>query len=432
MDADVVVIGAGMAGLTAAADLVKSDLSVIVLDARGRVGGRIATLHDPETPVPVELGAEFLHGEAKTTLELVRALRLTTHALDGDWWLTRRGRLSRVDFDDIVERGLAATFRAGRGGKDVPVARGLARLRSDLGAVTRSFVEGFHAADPATASMRAFAKGGAEGPGRSLRIASGYGSLARGVAMQIAGNVRLGCIVTRIEHRHGDVRVTYRGATGHETQLRARAAVVAVPLGVLQAPEGSEGAIAFHPPLDRSRALAGLAMGHVTKTTIRFREAFWREGKREKAAFFVSPAEAVPTFWTALPEEAPVLVAWAGGPRAETLSALGPSRVAEVAVDSLARTLGVDAERVHGLVEAFFVHDWSRDPFARGAYSYARVGGAGAFKRLAASVADTLFFAGEHTCAPPANGTIDGAIASGQRAARELRRVFGHRQRRAA
>jgi monoamine oxidase len=109
-----------------------------------------------------------------------------------------------------------------------------------------------------------------------------------------------------------------------------------------------------------------------------------------------------------------LLVAWAGGPKAERLTRLSESRLISEALRGLQSIFGrVPAPR------AVLVHDWRRDPFAHGAYSYVRVGGEGAREELAAAVADTLFFAGEATD-PEESGTVAGALRSGQRAAREI------------
>lgn len=214
-----------------------------------------------------------------------------------------------------------------------------------------------------------------------------------------------------------------RGPTGRETELSARAVIVTVPLGVIAD-------IEFDPPLDR-RPTDALAMSDVVKLTLRFRSPFWIERKKPlaKAALLHAPGETFPTrptfptfptFWTARPAMAPVLIAWAGGPAAARLADYGGARIAEAACDSLARLVSVKAERVHDELEAFHYHDWSRDPFARGAYSYALVGGVRAAASLAKPIGKTLFFAGEHTMPSPENGTVEGAIASGERAAGQV------------
>jgi monoamine oxidase len=205
--------------------------------------------------------------------------------------------------------------------------------------------------------------------------------------------------------------------------LRARAAVIALPLGVLRAPADEPGAVELSPPLAEKRAaLERLEMGHVMKITMRFRTAFWsdRNAKLAKAAFLFEPTGAFPTFWTSRPIAAPVLVAWAGGPAAEALRFLSEVQRVEVALDGLARVLDVPRALPHDAIETWFTHDWGRDPLTRGAYSYALVGGATAARRAGEPVAGTLFFAGEHTAPSPNNGTVHGAIESGRRAASEV------------
>ena len=131
-----------------------------------------------------------------------------------------------------------------------------------------------------------------------------------------------------------------------------------------------------------------------------------------------------PTWWTAYPISAPVLVAWCGGRRARELSNLARPAIVEHAIDALARQLAVSRRRLHGELEQAWTHDWQNDPFARGAYSYQVVGGAEAPSLLARPLHGTLFFAGEATDESGATGTVHGAIASGRRAASQVLRTF--------
>src|SRR5690349_14905164 len=94
---DVLVLGAGAAGLAAARDLSHAGLRVTVVEARARVGGRILTVHDPRAPVPLELGAEFVHGEAPETLEIAQAAGLAVIELPGTHELASSGRLTSAD-----------------------------------------------------------------------------------------------------------------------------------------------------------------------------------------------------------------------------------------------------------------------------------------------------------------------------------------------
>src|SRR5438309_5624051 len=84
---DVAIIGAGVAGLAAARRLAAAGLRVRILEARGRIGGRIHTLHDPGWPIPIEIGAEFVHGDPGETWSIIRAAKLAAYAIEENHWL---------------------------------------------------------------------------------------------------------------------------------------------------------------------------------------------------------------------------------------------------------------------------------------------------------------------------------------------------------
>jgi len=121
-----------------------------------------------------------------------------------------------------------------------------------------------------------------------------------------------------------------------------------------------------------------------------------------------------------MPRVTPILTGWSGGPHALQLTAKSDEEIVDCAVSSLAKLLKTDAKQVRQSVAASYFHNWQTDPFSRGAYSYAKVGGVEAARELAQSVDGTLFFAGEATNFEGRQGTVDGAIASGQRAAKEI------------
>jgi monoamine oxidase len=175
--------------------------------------------------------------------------------------------------------------------------------------------------------------------------------------------------------------------------------------------------VRFTPALkEKRKALGQLVPGPVVKIALRFHSAFW-EARDPGVAFFHSAPAAFPTFWTALPLRAPVLIGWAGGPKADRLSRASEKVVLRQAMESLRSIFGRVPENE---LAAFFMHNWQADPFARGAYSYVGVGGEGAREVLQAPLADTLYFAGEATDTEGEAGTVAGALQSGLRAAREL------------
>ncbi len=135
-------------------------------------------------------------------------------------------------------------------------------------------------------------------------------------------------------------------------------------------------------------------------------------------AFVHTPELDVPVWWTLRALRAPLLVAWSGARKARALLALDADARRGRILDALATTFGVTRAVIDAEFVAAYEHDWSRDPFARGAYSYARVGGAGAFAALARPIGP-LLFAGEATAGDGEWGTVHGALRSGERAARE-------------
>lgn len=432
-DFDVAVIGAGAAGLCAAAELCQSGRSVLLLEARERIGGRIETRHEPGVSIPIELGAEFIHGDAPVTRELLRRAGLVAVDTSGRRAGRRRdGQPVRgADFEQA--QGLLQQAQALA--EDQSVEEFLAtRLASPaqqaLAGFVRMMVEGFDAADPRRASVKAIA---AEWCGDSLqgqaRPLGGYGALLGALARQLdpgRSRLMLATVVQAVEWGGKGVRILARSG-GDAVSVHAGRAVIALPVSILQLSPGSPGAVAFDPPLSGKRAaLSGLAVGPVIKLVLQFRRPFWeqwQDGAFTDAGFLHAPDAAFPTLWTSLPFRAPLLTAWVGGPRAQRLQSVSRDELIDLALASARQALDFPGTLQAELVCAH-VHDWGSDPYALGAYSYIGVGGGEAPRQLAQPLAERLFFAGE-AADPDSSGTVEAALQSGRRAARRLMQSSG-------
>ncbi len=422
---DVIVVGGGAAGLSAAAELVEAGRSVLLLEGRTRLGGRVHTERPAGWPLPVELGAEFVHGRSEELFRIVDDAGLLAVRLPNAHLVRQGSRLRYLPdawkrFDDLTRRMRTS-------GPDRSVAEFLHAQRS-LSPLDRklfsSFVEGYDAAPVVRASEQSLSTAGQEpetpDERAQFRIVSGYDGVIRWLRSRLESGrceVRTSAAVSQVRWRRGRVDVTTAGGEGH----RARRAIFTVSAGVLQAPPGARGAISFDPdPAPVRRALTGIAMGDVVRIVLRFREDFWSDKLPDGplTGFFHSFSAPLPTWWSAAPVEAPMLTAWAGGPRATHLLASSPQARLDAAFETLGSLFGIARRRARRLLVAAHFHDWSRDPFFRGAYSYQVVGGATAPSRLARPIEDTLFFAGEATIAE-ISGTVPAAVVSGRRAARK-------------
>lgn len=431
---DVIVIGAGAAGLAAAAALCRAGHSVLVLEARDRIGGRIWTRSEPALATPVELGAEFIHGAAPETRELIRSTGAAAIDTSGEHWSLLGGRLQqrtgsllgqvREAFEacDVFSRpdiSLEA-FLTGEGGKT---------LSEEARSMARVFVSGFDAADPDRVSIQSLAEewrsGGMLDASQS-RPAAGYGTVLSALRARldpVRAHVQLRTVVTEVRWSRDAVEVVGEHL-GLPFQAKARKAIVTVPLGVLKLPEAAPGAIRFRPPLEaKQAALDQLLSGPVVKVMLHFRGAFWEEqdgGRYSDASFFHAPGKVFPTFWTTLPTRTSLLNAWVGGPSAARLCELSDAEIVRHALDAAAAVFSLRQNDFE--VEGAYLHNWQRDPFARGAYSYVGVDGIRARETLASPLGGTLFFAGEATDTTGDPATVTGALRSGTRAAAEASR----------
>ena len=427
---DVVVIGAGAAGLAAAAELSRHGKSVCILEARDRIGGRIFTVCPRGGGIGLELGAEFIHGESPAVFEQLRLTNdVAVDAAQSRYRASRSGHLQQSE--DLFELMKEELARVPKPRADLSFADFLEHHQQRLSPAVRSFatmlVEGFDAADPTRASAIEILKewtGGSAADAPTFRPRLGYGRLIDAMAASLdpeAVALRLHSVVSEVRWQKGKVAV-HATRFGEQVDVHAAQAVITLPLGVMQLPPQTPGSVQFTPALPRKQLpLSRLHMGPVIKLVLCFNKPFWTElddGEHRDVAFFHATGAAFPTFWNTLPVRSSILVAWSGGPNAMRLAARTTDEILRPAIDSLAQVFGKSLN-YRRLLDAVYWHDWQSDPFSNGAYSYAGVNGGAARRQLAKPVEQTLFFAGEATDEEESAG-VGGALESGRRAAREL------------
>ena len=434
---DVIVVGAGAAGLAAVRELSRAGFNTLCVEARERIGGRILTVRDPLCSIPLELGPEFVHGRPPEIWEIIRAAPLAAYDCferavhveqgkpqgENDAWLLADKVLE--DMQQAAEQGPDRSFEDFLKQSSHP---------ENAKQLASSYVEGFNAARKEVIGIASLAQDTRAadeiGGDDSFRILSGYDAVAKYLADgwdDLAAGLRLNSVVTDIEWRRGAATVRVRSAlTGQCETVRARCVLVTVPLGVLQAEADAPGAIRFAPePLEALAAARELRFGDVMRVVLRFRTPIWEENEElGEVGFLLSKEEFFPTWWTPLPVRAPVITGWSAGPRGERLVGQPKEALLAYALRDLSRVTRVAPERISDLLEAVYCHDWSSDPYSRGAYSYTPAGALEARARLARPIEETLFFAGEATETNGHSATVHGAIASGRRAAQQIREAL--------
>lgn len=416
---DVVIIGAGMAGLSAAQELVKRGRSVLVLEARDRIGGRVWTSGGwPD--VPVDLGASWIHGTDGNPLtalaDAAGVLRKETRWDPNPVYKPGGGR-AILDEAEMRAEALIDKARTWAEERDNDISLGSAvealpdwtRLnqkdRRLIRHVIHNNIEHEYATGWEDLSAWYFDDSG-DFAGEEVVFPGGYGALPEYLARGL--DIRTGEAVMRIEKAGKAIRLT----TSTGSTYQARHALVTVPLGVLKAKQ-----IEFSHPLSRKRtaAIMSLGMGLMNKCCLRFDRVFWPE--TSDVFSYLGDRDGYWSEWLSLSQVSgkPLLMGFYVGDAARQIETLDDDATVAQAMQVLKSIFG---PAVPDPVAAQ-ISRWGKDPYAMGAYSFTAVG-TDRKTRQALAGADwdgRLVFAGEAAHAEhPA--TVHGAYLSGQDAVR--------------
>jgi len=432
---DVIIVGAGAAGIACATELKKKNKKVLILEARDRIGGRGYTVKDFRSQQPVELGAEFIHGNPSSTMGYLQQLQLPFYDVCDNHLFFENGKINSMqNFWDVID-GLIG--RISQKGPDQTLAHFLDSLkkvsRRDK-SLLRAYVEGFHAADLNRIGEKGLLN--AEGDddhddlnGSELfRLICGYRDFLERLLSSFEGlsdSVLRNTVVKQVDFSQKNVVAVEAVSflTQEPISFKCQKLVITVPIGVLKAPAEAVGGIRWipHGPRGLEKALDAVEMGCIEKLVLTFRSRFWEELSSKPPSFFHTTAEHFfPTWWTLAPLRTPHLIAWQGGPKAQQMATWSQSEKIKAALATLSLLTKKSPQFLQQELECCQAHDWTQDPFSRGAYSYIAVHGVSAAANLRKVFEKNLFFAGEGTSSGPQRGTLHGALESGLRAAKQI------------
>jgi monoamine oxidase len=413
---NIIVIGAGAAGLIAALELARAGKRVTILEARDRCGGRIYPLPSAEFGYPAEGGAEFVHGEAPITRRLLREAGLPTLPIHGARWDVDNGVLSRGDWSDPYANELHKALIELQSDMTVTeflqqqfAGKEFAELRSSI----LGMVEGYDAADPRRASVMALRDEWMDrGDSPQVRIAGGYHALVDFLVLECrihGATIRLNSAVTAIEA--GDGGGVVHSARGDA--YACDAVILTVPIPLLKEIELPA------PEREKAEAAANIGFGNVIKILLRFENRWWVKKHRELAdmTFLFSDAT-IPVWWTQHPTDFPLLTGWLGGPRTGAMAHFDEQGLIETGIASLAKSFGLDPQQLMRKLVTARAINWAKDTFARGAYSYATVETRKAQSTLSRPDDRPILFSGEALYRGRDIGTVEAALASGLETAR--------------
>lgn len=415
----IIVIGAGLAGLAAARKLKQEGYSVIVLEARDRIGGRIHTSTKwPE--LPLDLGATWIHGVKGNPItkiaDEIKAKRLIT-SYESTMLFSNDGAQLAASDDALLEQlrqKLDETIEQAQDTDPDRSVRAVAELLlKNADPKTRAYVEFLlnsqfeqeygGAADALSAQWFDSSE---EFGGGDVLFADGFGVITAHLAKGL--DVRIGEVVSLIDSSGDHVIVKTRNR-----EFRADQVLVTLPLGVLQS-----GSVNFAPalPEPKRKAIQRLKMGVLNKCYLKFEEAFWPDDVDWLEMIPSRPGHWVEWVSFMKATNQPILLGFNAAKRGKEIESMTDTQIVADAMKTLRRVFG---KSIPNPVD-WQITRWASDPYSRGSYSFNALGSTPKDRdALAAPIGEKVFFAGEATSREHF-GTAHGAVLSGLRTASQI------------
>ncbi len=417
MKYDIIIIGAGAAGLMAMKELLADGYRVCMLEAAPNSGGRIMTLKEKGFKTPVEAGAEFIHGNLPLTLSLLQYAGIPFEPVEGKMITVHKGEWDPGQEHEEHWAKLMKTLRKLK--KDMTIRTFLGEYfpgteYKELREATRRFAEGFDLADTGKASILSVRKEWEHEEQMQYRIPGGYCQLTDyllRLCRRRGGKIYFNSCARNIHFEKGKVLVKTRD----KLKFEASRLIVTVSAGVLRS-----GMLHFNPGLGAHQAaIRQLGFGSVIKFLLQFKNPFWKG----RGIGFLFSDEPIPTWWTQRPEKNNLLTGWLGGPAAAKMSSEKEGSLLQLALGSLASLFQMKGAELKSQLSHYKIIRWEKQPYILGGYSYNTIYSEKAIEVLTQPVEDTIFFAGEALYTGEFQGTVEAALQTGLEVAKKIRKM---------
>ncbi|CAF3678333.1 unnamed protein product [Rotaria sp. Silwood1] len=448
VDVDVIIVGAGAAGIGAAIELKKTSLSFVVLEARDRIGGRVYTDRETFSPIPVDLGASWIHeyepnNPMYSYYQKYKVDEQNNSSYDDDddeiLSLDYDGQCLSTEVEQQAKVVCAQLFQhlekfasendeqEDRSVEDV-VRYYYDRIVESSGQIKRiidSFLAVFevHEASSFPALSAKQWETIDESTIHERFVSFGYGTILERIVDQYELSIRLNTLVTRIDTRNSDRIAIYTSTI--DSPIFCRRIIVTIPLGCLK-----RETIVFEPPLPewKRQAIAQMGFGLMNKLILQFPEQFWNAKKKiilrtctEQRGRFL--------YTVCLPSPANILILLITGIYAYELEYLTDAGILDQVMIFLRQIF--PQSQIPDPIKTKFTR-WSQDPFAFGSYSnYAVHANKKTVEMLTRATADgRVHWAGEHAHFSDntnkwMHGCVHSAVQSGRRAALVIKDQLG-------
>ncbi|MEI7486419.1 MAG: NAD(P)/FAD-dependent oxidoreductase [Chryseobacterium sp.] len=416
----IIILGAGASGLMAGYILSKQGFNIEIIEAQDRIGGRIKSKNTNSFPYFLELGAEFVHGNLPTTLQLLDEAKIPYYKTEGEIWNYEEGvfnqddnfseyfeafheKLSQLTEDCSVYEFLENNFKGEK----------YSQLRKSI----LNFVQGYDGADPNEMSVFSLRE---ENPDNEeedeYTIEGGYSSLMEYLYLKCRENgvnFHFSEIITHTNWKKNKVFLTSKS----NKEYKAEKVIFTLPIALLQ-----QESIEFKPQIPEYISAANeIGSGHAIKFIFQFNSEFFKTSKMSKLEdlHLLLSNEEIPTWWMHKTKPA-LLTGWLGGPKAFELRNSSNEELLNRSLKTLHHFFDLPENILFENLENWEISVPTADPFAKCAYSYDKINSEEARAVLNTPIEQTLYFAGEALYTGDATGTVEAALITGENTAKKI------------